>query len=472
MSVGKWRRVAFACRVSRVNLLRRFGGALQACVAACVALGLAASSVAWIATAWSAGKVVPVPVHGTARGEGRVLLLPLEGPVSPVMAGALHQALARAEREQYRAVLVRLDTPGGLESSMRTMVKSLLATPVPVLVWVGPSGARAASAGVFVTMAADVAAMAPGTNIGAATPIQMQGTMDSTLARKATNDAAAFARSIAEQRGRSIEWAEQAVRKAVAASEREAVELDVVDFVASSETEVLARADGMKWRRGDRVRMLATQGLPIDTIDPGFRIRLLMVLADPNIAYILLMLGFYGLLFELQNPGAILPGIVGGICIILAFFALSTLPVNYAGIALLVMAAVFFLAEIKVASHGLLAAGGVIAMLLGSLFLFEGEGVRVSWAVVLGGTVTTAVFFLVIIAAGLRAQRYPVRTGAKGMVGARGVVLERVAPQGRVRLGDETWNARSLRDIEVGAEVEIMGVDRLTLVVRPAVKEG
>ena len=196
------------------------------------------------------------------------------------------------------------------------------------------------------------------------------------------------------------------------------------------------------------------------------------MLADPNIAYLLLMLGFYGLLFELQNPGAILPGIVGGICIILAFFALSTLPVNDAGIALLALAGVFFLAEIKVASHGLLAAGGVIAMLLGSLFLFEGDGVRVSWAVILGGTATTTVFFLVIVAAGLRAQKRAVTTGAAGMIGAHAQVLERVAPEGRVRLGDETWSARSARDIEVGTEVEIVSVDRLTLVVRPAVREG
>ena len=414
---------------------------------------------------------VDVREEQRALNRDRVLMVPLEGPVSPVMAGALQQAVARAEREQYRALIVRLDTPGGLESSMRTMVKSLLATPVPVLVWVGPSGARAASAGVFVTMAADIAAMAPGTNIGAATPVQMQGAMDSTLARKAANDAAAFARTIAEQRGRNSECAEQAVRKAVAASEREAVELDVVDFVAANETELLAKADGMEWRRGDRVQVLEVKGLPIDTIEPGFRLKLLTVLADPNIAYILLMLGFYGLLFELQNPGAILPGIVGGICIILAFFALSTLPVNYAGIALLVLAGAFFLAEIKVASHGLLAAGGVIAMLLGSLFLFEGDGVRVSWAVILGGTVTTSVFFLVIVAAGLRAQQRAVTTGSAGMIGVHAMVLERVAPVGRVRLGDETWNARSAQDIEAGTEVEIMSVDRLTLVVRPA-REG
>jgi membrane-bound serine protease (ClpP class) len=325
---------------------------------------------------------------------------------------------------------------------------------------------------VFITIAADIAAMAPGTNIGAATPISMQGPMDSTLARKAANDAAAFARSVAAERGRSVDWAEQAVRKAVAASETEALQLGVVDFIAGSEAEVLQKADGMEWRRGDLKRTLATANLPIDHIEPGFRLKLLGVLADPNIAYILLMLGFYGLLFELQNPGAVLPGIVGGICLVLAFFALSTLPVNYAGIALIALAVVFFLAEVKVASHGLLAAGGIISMLLGSLFLFEGEGVRVSWGVIIGATASTALFFLLIVGAGLRAQRRAVRTGASGLMGERAVVIERIAPSGRVRLGNEIWNARSARTIEVGAEVEITGVDRLTLDVRPTAKEA
>jgi membrane-bound serine protease (ClpP class) len=300
----------------------------------------------------------------------------------------------------------------------------------------------------------------------------MQGPMDSTLAHKAANDAAAFARSVAAERGRSVEWAEQAVRTAVAASETEAVKLGVVDFIAADEAGVLAKADGMEWRRGEVKRTLNTAGLEIDTLKPGFRLGLLGILADPNIAYILLMLGFYGLIFELQNPGAVLPGIVGGICIILAFFALSTLPVNAAGIALIVLAIVFFVAEIKVASHGLLAAGGVIAMLLGSLFLFQGEGVRVSWGVIIGATATTAIFFLLVVGAGLRAQRRPVSTGAAGMVGRRALAIERIAPHGRVRVGAEIWNARSTRDIAVGSEVEITGVDGLTLAVRPTAKEA
>jgi len=355
---------------------------------------------------------------------------------------------------------------------MRDMVKRILSSQVPVLTWVAPSGARAASAGVFVVMAADIAAMAPGTNIGAATPISLQGPMDSTLARKATSDAAAFARTVAAQRGRSVEWAEQAVRRAVAASETEAVSLGVVDFVAATLPELLAKADGRKWRRGAETRTLRIRGLPADRIEPGLRQRALGILADPNIAYILLMLGFYGLLFELQNPGAILPGVVGGICLILAFFALSTLPVNTAGVALILLAIVFFLAEIKVHSHGLLAAGGVISLLLGSLFLFQGETTRLSWGLILGGTAATSAFFLFIVSAGLRAQRRRVLTGAAGLIGSHGVVVERLAPEGWVRLGDQRWNARGDSVIEAGTEVEITGLDRLTLRVRPAAKEA
>lgn len=405
-------------------------------------------------------------------GEGRILVADLEGPVSPIMAEALTSAVRRGERESYNAVVFTLDTPGGLETSMRDMIKVLLAARVPVIVWVSPGGARAASAGVFVTMAADVAAMSPGTNIGAATPIHMQGPMDSTLARKATNDAAAFARTIAAQRGRNIQWAEQAVRQAVAVNETEAVELHVVDFTASTIEELLAKADGRTWKRDQESHVMHTRGLPLDRIDTGFRLRLLALIADPNIAYILLMLGFYGLLFELQNPGAILPGVVGGISLILAFLALSTLPVNYAGIALILLAVVFFIAEVKVASHGLLAAGGIIAMLLGSMILYRGEGSRLAWPVLIGVTASTALFFLLVVGAGLRAQRLPVTTGLRGMVGRRARVVEWVAPRGRVELLGELWNAVSDEMVEAGMEVEVVGAEQLTLRVRPVAKEA
>jgi len=411
-------------------------------------------------------KPVAPPAGAAAVSVAAVLDMRLEGPVTPVMAEALDHVIGRAERERRPAVIIELDTPGGLETSMRTMIKRLLGSTVPVIVWITPSGGRAASAGVFVTMAADIAAMSPGTNIGAATPINMQGPMDSTLARKATNDAAAFARSVAHQRGRNAAWAEDAVRHAVAASETEAVELHVVDFVAANATELLAKADGRAWRRDGVTHALAVRGLPIERVEPGLRLKLMSLLVDPNIAYILMLMGFYGILFELQNPGAILPGVVGGIALILAFFALSTLPVNYAGVALLVLAVVFFVAEVKVMSHGLLAAGGVISMLLGSLLLFQGEGIRVSYGVIGGATVVTAAFFILVIGAGVRAQRRPVQSGAAGMTGQRGRVVERTAPDGRVELAGVYWSARSREPLDVGTEIEVIAVDGITVEVR------
>jgi membrane-bound serine protease (ClpP class) len=422
-----------------------------------------------------AGGVAAAPSANVAPGANaapRVLVVRLTGVVSPVMDETLADALRRAERGRYAALVVELDTPGGLESSMREMVKRELASTVPVIVWVTPSGARAASAGVFITLAADVAAMAPGTNIGAATPINMQGGMDSTLARKATNDASAFARTVATQRGRNVVWAEEAVRRAVAASETEAVQQHIVDFVAGSSAELLARADGRTWRRGERTATLHVARAESDRMEPSFRQKALMLLADPNVAYLLMLVGFYGILFELQSPGAILPGIVGAIALILAFFALSTLPVNLAGVALIVLAIAFFVAEVKVTSHGLLAAGGIVALLLGSLFLFHGEGVRVSWGVIGGGTLVTAAFFLLVVAAGVRSQRLRVQSGSEGMKGQVGVVVERLAPTGRVRLGEALWNARSAHDVDVGSEVVVQGVEGLTLDVRARSKEA
>jgi len=399
---------------------------------------------------------------------GRILVLRLEGPISPVSAEALGAAVDRAEREEYRALVIELDTPGGLESSMRAMVKRMLVSEVPIIAYVSPAGARAASAGVFIVMAADVAGMAPGTNIGAATPVNLQGGMDSTQARKATNDAAAFARTIARQRGRNAQWAEEAVRRAVAASEDEALDLGVVDYVASSLDDLLDQADGIALSRPGLEVTLALSGLPRDTVKPGLRQKLLGALVDPNVAYILMLLGFYGLLFELQNPGAILPGVVGGICLILAFFALSTLSVNYAGIALIVLAIAFFLAEVKVASHGMLATGGVISLVLGSMILFQGEGARLSWSIIAGATGATAVFFLFIVGKGLRAQGLRVETGRGGLLGRRAVAVGRLAPAGQVRISGELWNATSESDVEAGSEVVITGVEGLTLRVRPS----
>ncbi|MGH7742712.1 MAG: NfeD family protein [Candidatus Eiseniibacteriota bacterium] len=436
---------------------------------------VAALAVALCVAGAAAG--IPVPTaaatsRAASETEGRVLVATLEGAVTPVMADALVSAIKRAERENYRALVIEIDTPGGLETSMRDMVRALLASRVPVIAWVTPSGGRAASAGVFVTLAADIAAMSPGTNIGAATPISMQGPMDSTLARKVTNDAAALARTVAMQRGRNADWAERAVREAVSIDEREAVKLGVVNFTAATLAELLAESDGRTWKRGEAAHVLSVKGAASDTFDPGFMQRLLAMIADPNIAYILLMLGFYGILFELQNPGAVLPGVVGGISLILAFLALSTMPVNTAGVALIALAIVFFVAELKVASHGLLAAGGIIAMLLGSMILFRGEGWRLSWGVIFGGTVTTALFFGALAVMALRTRGRPVVTGLEGMKGAHGWAVERLAPRGRVRVRGEIWDAVSETEIEAGDEIEVIGGERLRLSVRRSSKEG
>ena len=422
-----------------------------------LAFGVAAAAIA-----------APAAKHESAAAPARVLVVRLDGVVSPIMDDVLASALDRARRGSYAAIVLELDTPGGLERSMRVMVQRILASPVPVIVWVTPGGAHAASAGVFVTLAADVAAMSPGTNIGAATPVSMQGPMDSTLARKAANDAAAFARTVAAQRGRNVAWAEAAVREAVAVSEKEAVERGVVDFVAATLPELLRLADGREARRPGTVTTLRVAGAAHDRMEPSFRHRALAHIAEPNIAYLLLMLGFYGILFELQNPGAILPGVAGAIFLVLAFLALSALPVNVAGLALIVLGIGFLLAEVKVQSHGVLGVGGALALAIGGLILFDDSAVRVARPLVFAVTGATVAFFLFVVGAALRARRGAQRTGAGALIGRRVQVIESLAPRGRVRLDDEVWNAEAAETVEVGAEAVVTGVEGLMLRVRPA----
>ena len=424
-----------------------------------------------VAVLLAAAVAAAAPPPGGAA-PARVLSVRLTGVVSPVMDDALEEAIERARAGGYRALIIELNTPGGLERSMRDMVSRELACPLPVIVWVSPGGGHAASAGVFITLAADVAAMAPGTNIGAATPVSLQGPMDSTLSRKAANDAAAFARTVATQRRRSVSWAERAVREAVAASDREAVEQGIVDFVAATPAELLEKADGRWMRRGADSTLIRVAGARIDALEPSLRHRLLAPLVDPNVAYLLLMLGFYGILFELQNPGAILPGVAGAIFLVLAFFALSALPVNAAGLALIVLGIGFLLAEIKVQSHGVLAVGGTLALAVGGLILFDDRAVRVAWPLVIAVTAVTAAFFLVVMSFAVRGRRGPRAIGSAAMVGRRALVIEGLSPRGRVRLDGEVWNAEAAGAIDVGAEVIVTGVEGLTLRVRPAAAEA
>jgi membrane-bound serine protease (ClpP class) len=405
---------------------------------------------------------------GPAPAAGAVATLPIDGVISPVTLRLVDAALGRAQSERAAALVILLDTPGGLERSMRAICQRLLNAEVPVIVYVAPTGARAASAGVFITMAAHVAAMAPATNIGAAHPVAVGGNLDKESLTKIANDAAAFARTIAEQRGRNAEWAEKAVRESVSITEREAVRLGVVDLVAESVPDLLARVDGRTVRTARGPVTLATRGAAIRAIEINFRDRVLTVITDPNVAYILMMLGMLGLFFELSNPGVILPGVIGGIALILAFFAFQSLPINYAGLLLILFGAALLVAEIKVVSHGVLAVGGVVAMSLGSLMLFDAPelDVRVSgWVIVPVVGITAGVFFFVVTT-GLRALTARSTLGTPALVGRTGVVRSPLTPEGQVLVQGELWRAVA-RDapLDVGARVRVVAVNGLTLTV-------
>ncbi|MEE9519736.1 MAG: nodulation protein NfeD, partial [bacterium] len=369
-----------------------------------------------------------------------------------------------------QALVLQLDTPGGLDRSMRLIIKSMLASPIPVVVYVAPSGSRAASAGVFITIAAHVAAMAPGTNIGAAHPVALGGgKMDKTMIEKVENDAAAYIRSLAERWGRNADWAEEAVRKSVSIQASEAVEKGVVDLLAPSLEELLAKIDGRALQAAGQTVTLATAGATVVTVSMTLKQRILSFLSHPNVAYLLMLLGFYGLFFELSSPGAVFPGIIGGIAIILAAYALQLLPVNWAGLALMALALVLFLLEIKVPSHGALTIGGVVALTLGSLMLFDSPDplLRVSLKVIIPAVVVTSGFFIFLVGKTAQAHRARVTTGREGLMGAEGIVREWADGQGTILLRGELWKAESLSALESGQEVTVTETEGLTLTVTP-----
>jgi len=415
-----------------------------------------------------------VPAFAAAAPQP-VATLEIEGVISPVTLRLVGLAIDRAQAERAQALVLQLDTPGGLEKSMRAIVQRMLNAEVPVIVFVGPTGARAASAGVFITMAGHVAAMAPATNIGAASPVALGGGADKTMMKKIENDAAAFIRTIALERGRNADWAEKAVRQAVSITEREAVKLKVVDLLADSVPDLLEKVDGRTVKTVKGSVTLATKGAPVKPIEIGFRDRFLNVITDPNIAYVLMMLGMLGLFFELSNPGVILPGVVGGISLILAFFAFQSLPINYAGLLLILFGIVLLIAEIKIVSHGVLAIGGIISMALGSLMLFDAPelGFRVSWWAIVPMVGLTSGMFLFVVAAGVQALRRRQMLGPSGLVGQFGTVRERLAPEGQILVQGEIWRAITEgAALEPGARVRVLALDGLTLTVGKADAEG
>ncbi|MEX2117783.1 MAG: nodulation protein NfeD [Bacteroidota bacterium] len=394
----------------------------------------------------------------------------LDGAINPASADYIHRTIAQATEAGAECLVLRLNTPGGLLKSTRVIVSDFLAAEIPVIVYVAPGGSQAASAGVFITMAGHVAAMAPGTNIGAAHPVTLQGEQDSIMMEKATNDAAAFIRTIAEKRRRNLEWAEEAVRKSLSITETEAVKIRVVDLVAKDMGELLAAIDGRVVDLPNGPKTLTTRNARIETKSMEWTERILDILSDPNIAYILFMLGVYGLLFELYNPGSILPGVVGVISLILAFYSLHTLPINYAGLALILFAIILFIAEIKITSYGMLSVGGVISLLLGSMMLIRSESalefLELSWSVIISVVALTLVFFTFVIGFGVRTLRQKPISGAEGMVGEIGETMSAVSTDGRVRIHGEIWNARTSGDrIPTGTRVRVLRVENLTLVV-------
>lgn len=390
-------------------------------------------------------------------------LITIEGSINPVTAKFVEDAVIRAEKADAAALIIQLDTPGGLLASTRWMVKRMLPAKVPIIVYIAPSGARAGSAGVFITLASHIAVMAPGTNIGAAHPVTMGGQMDSTMSKKATNDAAAFARSIAEERGRDLDWAEAAVRESASITAEDALEKGIVDFIARDIDEVLENINDRVVKLGEDEITIELDEHEIIEFQMSWREKMLDKISDPNIAYILLMLGFYGLLFELYNPGAVLPGIIGGICIILAFFAMQTLPVNTAGLLLIIFAIILFLLEIKVQSYGMLTIGGIVSLILGSIMLFRGEvefptmAVQVSMSVLIPVIGFTMLFFLVIIGFGIKAQNRKPDYGREALIGKEALVVKTLTPEGLVRVEGEIWRAVAESNFEIGEKLLIIG---------------
>jgi len=399
--------------------------------------------------------------------EKEIYIMKLTGAISPGTASFVKNNIKVASDHNAACLIIELDTPGGSAESMRDIVMAMLDSRIPIIVYVAPSGARAASAGVMITNAADIAAMAPGTNIGAAHPVQAGGQdIEKTMSEKITNDMVANARSIAEKRGRNAQWIEQAIRESVSATETEALDKHIIDIIAKDMDDLIRQLDG---RKVGEKGVLKIKGLPKKYVEESLRTKILKTISDPNIAYILMLIGLAGIYAEMTHPGAIFPGVIGGISLILALFAFQALKVNYAGILLIILAVIFFILEIKITSFGLLSIAGVISLLLGSIMLFEGSepGGQLSLKVLIPSLIAISSFFVIVASLAFKAHVSKPKTGDKGLIGETGIVKKTIDPEGKVFVHGELWNAISKRAIQVGVKVKVVGVQNLVLEVEP-----
>jgi membrane-bound serine protease (ClpP class) len=404
----------------------------------------------------------------------QIALVSVHGPINPVTAEYLVRNIEAAARRGDRLFLVEMDTPGGLDSAMREAVKAIMSSPVPVAVYVAPSGARAASAGAVIALSADICAMAPGTTIGAAHPVTIGAKPEAVMAEKILNDAEAYLEGIAEKRGRNVEAARKMVRESSALTADRALRENVIDLIAADREDLLKKLEGRRLVRGGKSVVLQLAGATVTRHEMGTRESILNAIGNPDVAYVLMLLGMLGIFFELSTPGAILPGVIGAISLALAFFALQTLPVNYAGALLILLALVMFIAEVKIVSHGILAIGGVTAMVFGSLLLFPSQEPyqRLSFGVILASVLVTVACFGVVVGKVIEAHRQRPITGKEGMLGVQGTAETDFLPEGKVMVRGEYWNARSAEPILKGDQVEVVAMEGLRLTVKKSGSEA